>query len=215
MSGEAYYKLGWEGSTLPGVGSYLSTSDLTGPGADQLLFAPGLAGGKVRSKVRPDDDGQWGVAMRYFTDGGTNFDLVYTRSHANIPGASVVIDLANNNEATVREVYAEDVKVWGLSFSTNVSEAQVYADLAYSENMPFVNLPNAITPDFKFVQSEVTRGHYWQAIAGFTDVYTAFPWLSEQITVLGELIYQGNNLGGSELQLVPGGGRYAGAAGHR
>jgi len=210
LSAEAYYKWDWDGSTLPGVGYYMSTSDITGPGAETLLYAPGpgQAGGKVRSKIKPDDEDQYGFAARWLTDGGTNFELNYTKSASNIPGAAVVIDLANNNEGAVREIYTDNVKIWGFSFSTNVSEAQVYADIAYSENMPFVNLPNEVRGT-DFVQSEVVRGHYWQVVAGFTDLYTAFPWLSEQITLLGEFNYQGNNLGGNDLTVE--GGRYSGA----
>ncbi|RLQ21354.1 DUF1302 family protein [Seongchinamella sediminis] len=204
LSAEVYYKEGWDGSTLPGVGSYLSSSDITGPGAENLIFFPGVpANGKVGGKEKPgDSDGQYGVALRYITDNGTNFDFYYTESHSNIPNARVDINLSRF-QALVNETYAEDVKIWGASFSTNVSEAQVYADVAYSENMPFVDLTPTTyiddNGDVHFVQSDTTRGHYYQVIAGFTDLYTAFDWLSEQITLLGEVIYQGNNLGEGSL----------------
>lgn len=199
LSAEAYYKLDWEGSTLPGVGSYLSSSDVTGPGSENLLFFPGVpANGTVGRKVKPEDDDQWGAAIRYVTDEGTNFDFYYLEAHSNIPGARTVIDLVQFT-GLIQEVYSEDTKIWGASFSTNVSEAQVYADVAYSENMPHVDLTPTFTPDGQFIQSDITRGHYYQVIAGFTDLYTAFPWLSEQITLLGEVIYTGNNLGESSL----------------
>jgi hypothetical protein len=199
LSTELYYKLDWKRSTQPGVGSYLSTSDITGPGAERLLYSPGFAGGKVERRIEPDDDGQWGAAVRYLTDNGTNFDVYFTRSHSNIPGARVVIDLATT-AGSVREVYSDDIDIWGASFSTNVSEAQVYADVAYSDNMPFVDLTPGFSDDFtRLIQSDVTRGEYYQVVAGFTDLYTAFRWLSEQITLLGEVIYQGNDLGDGKL----------------
>ena len=207
LSAEAYYKLEWKRSTQPGVGSFLSTSDITGPGAERLLFAPGFAGGTVDRRITPDDDGQWGAAVRYLTDNGTNFDLYFARSHANIPGAKVVIDLTDTS-GSVREVYTDDIDIWGFSFSTNVSEAQVYADVAYSDNMPFVDLTPKFSDDFtQLTQSDVIRGDYYQIIAGFTDLYTAFPWLSEQITLLGEFIYQGNNLGDGKLSESDSGSR--------
>lgn len=47
--------------------------------------------------------------------------------------------------------------------------------------------------------SDITRATNWQVVAGFTDLYTAFPWLSEQITLLAEVIYSYTNAGESDL----------------
>jgi len=196
---EIYYKLEWEASTLPGVGSYFSTNDFTGPGAERISLGPLGAGDVIRAEEPNDSDGQWGLAARYITDEGSSFDAYYTKSHANIPGAKVVIDLATGDHFA-QEVYADNVNLWGGSFSGNLGEAQVYVDAVYSDNMPFVD---ASFLNLGYWQrSNVVRGHYWQVAAGFTDIYTAFPRLSEQIIVLGELLYQGNNLGGSE-QIYP------------
>ena len=198
---EAYYKLDWQKSTLPGVGSYFSSSDTTGPGAERILLGP-LGTGEVQHRVAPEDDDQWGIATRYITDDGTNFELYYTQSHANIPGVEVSIDLATFT-GTTREIYTDDIDVWAGSFSTTLGEAQVYMDGAYSDNMPFIDLSSALGADGVLSRGAVKRGHYWQVSAGFTDIYTAFPWLSEQIVVLGEVNYQGNNLGGSSLVPPP------------
>ena len=198
---EAYYKLDWQRSTLPGVGSYFSSSDTTGPGADKILLGP-LGSGDILRDVRPEDDDQWGLAGRYMTDGGTNYELYYTRSHANIPGQEVVIDLATL-EGNAWEVYTSDINVWAASFSTTVWEAQVYLDGAYSDNMPFIDLSSSLGSDNVLTRSSVVRGHYWQISAGFTDIYTAFPWLADQVILLGEVHYQGDNLGGSKLVPPP------------
>ena len=201
---EAYYKLDWQESTQPGVGSYFSSNDTTGPGADRIILGP-LGSGPVLDDLEPEDDDQWGIAGRYITDYGTNFELYYTQSHANIPGAETKIDLATFT-GSLRAVYTEDIDVWAGSFSTTVGQAQVYMDGAYSDNMPFIDLSSVLGDDGILSRSAVVRGHYWQVSAGFTDIYTAFPWLSEQIIVLGEINYQGNNLGGSELIAPPGDG---------
>ncbi|MEH6519512.1 MAG: DUF1302 family protein [Halioglobus sp.] len=201
---EAYYKLDWQASTLPGVGSYLSSSDTTGPGAEKILLGP-LGAGDITRAQKPEDDDQWGLAARYMTDDGANYELYYIRAHANIPGQDVEVDL-NTSSGTAWEVYTEDIDVWSASFSTNLAEAQVYLDAAYSDNMPFIDLSSVLGDDGVLTRSEVVRGHYWQASAGFTDIYTALPWLSEQITVLGEVHYQGNNLGGSRLVRPPAAG---------
>ena len=198
---ETYYKLDWEKSTLPGVGSYFSSSDTTGPGAERILLGP-LGSGEVLHRVAPEDDGQWGLATRYISDDGTNFELYYTRSHANIPGAEVNLNLTTFT-GTTREIYADDIDIWAGSFSTTLGEAQVYMDGAYSDNMPFIDLSSVLGADGILKRSDVIRGHYWQLSAGFTDIYTALPWLAEQIILLGELNYQGNNLGGSSLVPPP------------
>ncbi len=198
FSAELYYKLDWERSTLPGVGSFLSTSDTTGPGAERTLLGP-LGAAPVVRRVTPDDDGQWGLALRYLADNGSNVEFYYVNAHHNIPGADVVIDLADPSGTFSREVYLDDIPLWGASFSTLLGEAQVYMDGVYSDDMPFVDVTSEFNSDGNFERSKMVRGHYWQVAAGFTDIYTAFPWLSEQITVLGEVLYQGNNLGESEI----------------
>lgn len=195
---ELYYKLDWERSTLPGVGSFLSTSDTTGPGAERVLLGP-LGAAPVISRDTPDDDGQWGLALRYLSDNGSNFELYHANAHHNIPGVDIVINLAAPDQSYSREVYADDIPLWGASFSTLLGEAQVYMDGVYSDDMPFVDVTSEFNEEGNFERSKLVRGHYWQLAAGFTDIYTALPWLSEQITVLGEVLYQGNNLGASEL----------------
>ena len=205
INAEIYYKLQWDNSTLPGVGSFFSTSDFVGPGAERVLLgAQGLGTAERVPTDKPGDDGQWGAAARYVTDDGSNFELYYTRSHSNVPGVDVIVeelDFADlsNSISSLRDVYTEDIDVWAASFSSTFMEAQVYLDVAYSDNMPFIDF-TPILPDNGVVQpSSVIRDDYWQVTAGFTDVYTAFPWLSEQIGVLGEMNYQGNNLGESKL----------------
>ncbi len=202
FSAEVYYKTDWERSTLPGVGSFLSTSDTTGPGAERILLGP-LGAAPVVRRDTPDDDGQWGTALRYLTDGGSNFEVYYANAHHNIPGAEVVINLADPQQSFTREIYSEDIPLWGASFSTLLGEAQVYMDGVYSDDMPFVDVTSEFNDEGNFERSKMARGHYWQIAGGFTDIYTAFPWLSEQITLLGEVLYQGNNLGESEIIRPP------------
>ncbi|PLW70091.1 DUF1302 domain-containing protein [Pseudohalioglobus lutimaris] len=203
ISAEAYYKLNWERSTLPGVGSFLSTSDTTGAGAERVLLGP-LGAAPIVSRLTPEDDDQWGFAARYSSYSGYTFELAYTTSHSNIPGAQIKLDLGGG-DSFFREVYTEDIDVWAASFSGNLSEAEVYIDLAYSDNMPFVDVSSQFTDDGYFTRSDVTRGHYWQASVGFSDVYTALPWLSPSIAVLAEAHVQGNNLGESDLIPPPAG----------
>jgi hypothetical protein len=202
LSAEAYYKLEWEESTLPGVGSFLSPADITGPGAERVLLAPGLTG-KVTSADDPSDSGQWGTALRYVTEGGTSFTASYTRSHANTPGNEFVLDFADLGSTFTRDVYLEGIHFWQVAANTTWGEASVYADFAYSDNAPFVDRTQFLNEQGKLVASSTTRGHYRQLVLGMTDLYTAFTWLSEQIILTAEVIYQSNNLGESKREDAP------------
>ena len=201
VSAEAYYKLEWEKTTQPGVGSFLSASDITGPGAQRVILAPGVLSGKVLKADDPSDYGQWGTSLRYLTEGGSSFGLSYTRSHANGPGSKFILDLAG--ETTSQEVYLEDIDFWQFGVNTTWGEASVYADLAYSDNAQFIDQSQYVNDQGQFIAANVTRGDYRQVVVGITDGYTAFPWLSPQIILTGEAIYQSNNLGSGDKEGTP------------
>ncbi len=201
LSAETYYKLDWEETTQPGVGSFLSTSDLTGPGAERLLIDQGFGAAVLRA-LEPDDDGQWGAALRYLTRGGTNFTLSYTNSHANAPIPYVIFDFAGGNSSG-REFYPEDIEFWQIGVSGNLGEASVYADLVYSDNAAFVDRGGSVDDRGRFVASRAAEGEYWQVVLGMNDLYTAFPRLSEQIVLTAELTYQGNDRGESDKAGTP------------
>ncbi|MFV8817745.1 DUF1302 domain-containing protein [Haliea sp. E17] len=200
LSAEAYYKLKWAKTTQPGVGSFLSTSDFTGPGAQRILL--GSAGaGEVRSADKPGNGGQWGAALRYLTEGGTNFTLSYNNNHANAPGSQIVFDPLNGSYT--REVYLKDIEFWQFSVATNLGEALVYADFAYSDNAPFIDQTRYLNERRQLVAADVSRATYRQLVVGMTDVYTAFPWLSRQIALTAELLYQDNSVGEGDKTGTP------------
>jgi hypothetical protein len=202
VSAEAYYKLEWKETTQPGVGSFLSTTDLTGPGAERILLDPLPVDGKAGGSDKPDDEGQWGTAFRYMTDAGWTAEFAYAEAHANIPGALTVIDFSDFSRSFIEEVYEDDIPSWSFTVTGNISEAVVYADIYYSDDMPFVDLTPQIGPG-TFIQSDVTRDDYWQVTVGMNDVYTRFKWLSEQIDFRLEAIYQWNDLGEGNLEDTP------------
>jgi len=199
ISAETYYKLEWDKTTQPGVGSFLSTSDFTGPGAERFLLDQGL-GVPAYGADDPDDEGQWGAAVRYLTEGGTNFTLSYTNSHANAPSPKVVVNPkvligSSSGGSYATEVYLEDIRFWQFGVSGNLGDPSVYVDLAYSDNAQFIDRGISVNDQGLFVASDATRGEYWQAVVGMNDTYTALPWLSDQIILTAEAIYQGNDLG--------------------
>ncbi len=200
LGAEVYYKLDWVRTTQPGVGSFLSNSDFTGPGAQRILLGP-AGTGEVRGADKPGNSGQWGAALRYLTEGGTNFTLSYNNNHANAPGSRIVFDPVGGSYS--REVYLEDIEFWQFSVATNLGEALVYADIAYSDNAPFVDQSPYLNQRGQLVAADLSRGNYRQLVLGMTDVYTAFPWLSRQIALTAEVLYQSNNLGEGDKRGTP------------
>jgi len=206
ISAEAYIKLEWKETLQAGVGSYLSTSDFTGPGAERILLGP-LGAGKAGGQDSPGDaTDQWGAALRYMFDSGWTSELAFARAHANIPGVDIFIDLAGPGSYAA-EYYQENIDSWNFSVTGNIVEMEVYADVFYSDNMPFVDLTNEVVVDSNgspgLIRSKVITDDYWQVTAGMSDLYTAFKWLSPSIALNAEIIYQGNNLGDNKLEGTP------------
>jgi len=206
ISAEAYIKLEWKETLQAGVGSYLSTSDFTGPGAERILLGP-LGAGKAGGQDSPGDaTDQWGTALRYMFDSGWTSELAFARAHANIPGVDIFIDLAGPG-SYAQEFYQENIDSWNFSLTGNIVEMEVYADVFYSDNMPFVDLTNELVVGSNgspgLIRSKVITDDYWQVTAGMSDLYTAFKWLSPSIALNAEIIYQGNNLGDNKLEGTP------------
>ena len=99
LSVETFYQLKWKKTEIDPAASYFSTVDYAGEGAttaeidlsDRLGVTPidndGWLEVTRRADVKPDDSGQFGVALRYFTEqlGGTEFGLFFTRYHSRLP----------------------------------------------------------------------------------------------------------------------------------
>lgn len=105
LSMEAFYQYDWEPTVIDPAGTYFSSSDIAGRGAQYVFLGFGAfadtgeapfyaqASGRPFMSVarsadrRPDDGGQYGVALRWFADqlGGTEFGFYYTNYHSRLP----------------------------------------------------------------------------------------------------------------------------------
>ena len=108
LSFEAYYQFIWRQYDLDPPGTFFSTSDMTGRGAEGFFNAlygdPGstgmtaeeifavpfpvgtFIGAPFGGSVEPSDQGQLGVALRYYVDAiETEFGVYYVRLHAKTP----------------------------------------------------------------------------------------------------------------------------------
>lgn len=93
LSLEGFVLLEWKETELPGCGTYFSTTDLVGPNCWSGFYAAGTEFGSTPfynlprgDNIEPDDDGQFGLAARYFAPSiETEFGLYYINYHSQLP----------------------------------------------------------------------------------------------------------------------------------
>ncbi|MEZ5511897.1 MAG: DUF1302 family protein [Gammaproteobacteria bacterium] len=112
LSLEAFVLLEWKETELPGCGTYFSTTDLVGPNCWSGFYASGTEYGSTYTvsgvplpsdavrlprgdTVEADDDGQFGLAARYFAPSiETEFGLYYINYHLRhrlFPGTHLIL----------------------------------------------------------------------------------------------------------------------------
>ena len=162
---DAFYQYEWERYQLDGCGTFFSTVDiLGGPGCNKVTLNPPLGPGVIlsdaqsvqfgtyldrRADVEPDDGGQYGFALRHYSDElATEFGLFYMNIHTQTPLISAYnwqlqptpafghpdgIPIAGPDYVLE---YPEDQKIMGLSFATNVGLWSVGGEYSFRPEMP-------------------------------------------------------------------------------
>ncbi|MCW2272076.1 MULTISPECIES: DUF1302 domain-containing protein [Pseudomonas] len=138
----AYVQYEWKGTELPPVGSYLSGSDVIGPGREFIRTANGNV--RYQGTDEPRDDGQWGVQVRYRPVPAIELSLFHVNYHDKNPATALVgynaVPLGNGQFAFAtngyRVEYFEDIKLTGLSLSTKLGDTQIGAEWSYRDGAP-------------------------------------------------------------------------------
>ena len=99
--------------------------------------------------VKPDDQGQWGVAVRYFADwlGDTDFGFYFLNYHSRLPllsgyktnitPAQLAAGLSPAQFASYFVEYPEDIQMYGMSWNTNLPWGIAWqGEISYRPNMP-------------------------------------------------------------------------------
>ncbi len=169
-----YYQFTYKPNQLSAPGSYFSTSDLVGPGAE-FLIGPGFRIPRG-SDIRPSDWGQWGIGTRFRAFEGTEFGLYQLRYHDKTP--SVVTSLFPLRE--YQQKFFDGINLTGASFSTQVLGANVAGEVSYKDGVPM--LVNAAG------SSAASRG---KALQGqVSAVYSVGPtFLANAQSLVGEIAY--------------------------
>ncbi len=128
LSIAAYYQFEWRESRLAGVGSYFSTTDVLGEGAERLIRSPGnffLHG--VDSHPR---NGQFGVSL-HKTLGDVDLGFYALSFDAKYP-VLVVLPAVKKFNST----YPKHIALYGISFSSYVGDSNVTGELSAKRNAP-------------------------------------------------------------------------------
>ena len=163
LSIEAFYQLKWEKTVIDGCGTYFSTADvaatgcnvvtLTAAAPDQFSMANGLFISRL-ADIEPDDNGQYGVAFRYFAEklAGSEFGVYYINYHSRIPylggfssaneslgGPAGVPFIPGNPLGGNPQYFAEfpeDIELFGVSVATNFAGFAVSGEVSYRPDFP-------------------------------------------------------------------------------
>ncbi|RQW29730.1 DUF1302 family protein [Rhodobacteraceae bacterium CH30] len=91
-----YYQFQWKGTELPPAGSYLSNTDLLGPGAEFIRsaaggFGPAETAKKIvfGEKKKPQNDGQFGIGARWGVTDATELSAYYLQYHDKNPNVRI------------------------------------------------------------------------------------------------------------------------------
>jgi hypothetical protein len=147
---EAFYQYAWAKTQIDAVGSYFSTTDLAGAGANKVLLGFGSVPDTLPvgypinqptgvvvprgSDLEAKDSGQWGASFKLLTEnlGGAEFGLYFINYHSRLPvimaNTGSLAGVANKNYAATASyflAYPENIKLLGLSFNTQLGRTGI------------------------------------------------------------------------------------------
>lgn len=126
-----HYQYGWHETIINAPGSFMSTSDIVGPGAVCMMSAAGCT--TLKGKKSAPNGGQWGVGAKYRLTDETEVGLIYLNYHDRAPNLDINYLSANPD---FRYRYFEDIKMLGATFSTSFGVATLGAEVSYRKNAP-------------------------------------------------------------------------------
>lgn len=158
LSAEAFYQLEWDQTVVDNCGTFFAADPVADGCTDRFAvqgsdLAPRSAANNYRYLGRLGDEdardsGQYGIALRWFAEelNDTEFGFYTMNYHSRTPilsyvaGQSGLYTLANASTGELSGKYfleyPEDIRLHGVSFSTNIGSTAVNGELSYRPNMP-------------------------------------------------------------------------------
>ncbi|MGH8355540.1 MAG: DUF1302 domain-containing protein, partial [Pseudomonas sp.] len=212
VSAEAFYQLEWDQTVLDNCGTFFTSTDVVADGCDKRLAfrgsdlnpdpsLPGLAGYKYVGRLGDRDardSGQYGVALRWFAEqlNDTEFGLYAMNYHSRTPifstvaGTGIFTADPTTGEGTAKYFveYPEDIRLYGLSFSTTAGATAIAGEISHRPNMPLqlnsTDLTLAAVVPLPFLGSPIySSGHATANPGDEIRGYVRKPFTQAQVTV--------------------------------
>ena len=160
LSMEAFYQLKWHASAIDNCGTFFGSDTLATGCIDRLVYAgqdfpmheqpPGTYIARAIKDRDAKDEGQFGVAFRYFAQqlNDTELGFYAMNYHSRNPFYSSKAGALAFGGAPTPGLdgtiggagyffeYPEDIRLYGVSFQTNVGGTALGGELSYRPNMP-------------------------------------------------------------------------------
>jgi len=165
LSMEAFYQLKWHGTVADNCGTFFSTDTVGRNCVDRLVWSgedfpqggdfdnTGLGTVPYIVRARKDreasDSGQFGVAFRWFAPAlnNTEFGFYAMNYHSrnplysNVKGGVAPGDLVEGIDGALGSAgyffeHPEDIRLYGISFGTDIGGMSVAGELSFRPNMP-------------------------------------------------------------------------------
>ncbi|WP_339522793.1 DUF1302 domain-containing protein [Pseudomonas sp. EA_35y_Pfl2_R111] len=226
LSMEAFYQLEWDQTVIDNCGTFFAPSDTAADGCEDRLVVAGadVAPGDSTNTGAPGDplyipragdrdardSGQFGVALRWFAESlnDTEFGLYAMNYHSRSPAGSFTrtttpsaFVVPGATGASYFLEYPEDIRLYGLSFQTNVAGTALSGELSYRPNMPIsINSTDMTLGSLGLPNSPVfTSGHARNVSGEEIAGYVRKPVTQAQISAVQ---FFDRVLGASRLTLV-------------
>ncbi len=175
LSFQGYYQFNYKENELSPVGSYFSTTDILGPGAEFLFAAPGVTL-PLLGEIRPRNSGQGGIGMHYLLTQKTDLGLYWLNYDDKNP--NVVVQTTPTPGYYVK--YFSNIKMAAASISTRLGDNQVSSEISYRQGAAIlVNTPAG---------ASATRGDALQVLVSGIRTF-GHNWLADEIAIAGEIGY--------------------------
>lgn len=144
VSVEAFYQFEFQETVGDGCGTFFSNSDPGAEGCNNLVYALGgdayatFQRDETAGIRRASDDGQYGVAVRYFSDAlDTEFGFYAMNIHSRLPVFSTTWS-STTAPALHRYFleYPEDMKLVGVSFAGNAFGVALSGEVSHKMDAP-------------------------------------------------------------------------------
>jgi hypothetical protein len=131
----AHAQYGWHKTLVNAPGSFMSTSDVVGPGAACLTAGP-VCQAPRGADDKPGKTGQWGVGAKYRVTDETEVGLIYLNYHDRAPMVDVDSVVSDGTGFGFNHRYFEDIKMLGATFSTSLGIATLGGEISYRKDAP-------------------------------------------------------------------------------